>query len=150
VVLPLPLGDEAALEPPMELQDTGMDMLGSRLRVLVAEDNEVNQLLIQALLREMGHECDIVPNGREAVTQVQRTRYDLVLMDVQMPEMDGEAATRAIRSLPGSASRVPVIALTANAMVEDRDAYIRSGMDDFVMKPVHPPQLAAAIARVMG
>ena len=150
VVLPLPLGDAAALETPVELQDTGMDMLGSRLRVLVAEDNEVNQLLIQALLREMGHECDIVTNGREAVDQVQRTRYDLVLMDVQMPEMDGEAATRAIRALQGSASRVPVIALTANAMVEDRDNYIRSGMDDFVMKPVHPPQLAAAIARVMG
>jgi signal transduction histidine kinase len=150
VVLPMPFGDERALEPVIELQDTGMDPLGSKLRVLVAEDNEVNQLLIQALLKEMGHDCDIVANGREAVHQVQQARYDLVLMDVQMPEMDGEAATRAIRALPGSASRVPVIALTANAMVEDRDAYIRSGMDDFVMKPVHPPQLAAAIARVMG
>jgi len=165
VVLPMTLGDAEAVDSPLAGPDTTLDTLPdgttvpqppaaraatARLKVLVAEDNEVNQLLIQALLNEMGHECDIVGNGREAVDRLQQHRYDLVLMDVQMPEMDGEAATRAIRALPGAASRVPVIALTANAMVEDREAYLRCGMDDFVLKPVHPPQLQAAIARVMG
>ncbi|MEW6704026.1 MAG: ATP-binding protein [Pseudomonadota bacterium] len=150
VVVPLPVGDPeklTAFEPGAE---TGPDKLPGGLRVLVAEDNEVNQLLIQALLHDMGHHCDIVHNGREAVQQIQSSPYDLVLMDIQMPEMDGESATRAIRTLPGAAAHVPVIALTANAMVEDREAYLRSGMDDYVLKPVNPKQLAAAIARVMG
>jgi CheY-like chemotaxis protein len=152
VVLPLPLGDPDKLAPQFENTsvESGPDKLLTGLRVLVAEDNEVNQLLIQALLQDMGHHCDIVGNGREAVQQVQAMPYDLVLMDIQMPEMDGEAATRAIRNLPGPAAHVPVIALTANAMLEDREAYLRSGMDDYVLKPVNPKQLAAAIGRVMG
>jgi signal transduction histidine kinase len=150
VVLPLPLGDPAKLTTFDPAQETAPDKFTGGLRVLVAEDNEVNQLLIQALLQDMGHHCDIVGNGRDAVQQVQSAPYDLVLMDIQMPEMDGEAATRAIRALPGSAAHVPVIALTANAMLEDREAYLRSGMDDYVLKPVNPKQLAAAISRVMG
>jgi signal transduction histidine kinase len=151
VVLPLPAGDpEKLTQFENTTVDSAPDKLASGLRVLVAEDNEVNQLLIQALLQDMGHRCDIVTNGRDAVQQVQAAPYDLVLMDIQMPEMDGEAATRAIRNLPGSAAHVPVIALTANAMLEDREAYLRSGMDDYVLKPVNPKQLQSAIARVMG
>ncbi|HEX6361911.1 MAG TPA: ATP-binding protein [Albitalea sp.] len=118
------------------------------LRILVAEDNGVNQILIKALLDQMGHFSDIVGNGIEAVKQVQAGKYDLVLMDIQMPDMDGEAATRAIRALPGDVSAIPIIAMTANAMVEHREAYLASGMDDYVSKPLSGKALAAAIARV--
>ena len=150
VVVALPEGDPDRVAGTEGPQETGPDALGGGLRVLVAEDNEVNQLLIQALLQDMGHHCDIVHNGREALQRVQAAPYDLVLMDIQMPEMDGEAATRAIRALPNAAAHLPVIALTANAMLEDRETYLRSGMDDYVIKPINPKQLAAAIARVMG
>jgi CheY-like chemotaxis protein len=78
---------------------------------------------------------------------VQAAKYDLVLMDIQMPEMDGEAATRAIRALPDDVARIPIIAMTANAMVEHREAYLASGMDDYVSKPISAKALAAAIAR---
>jgi CheY-like chemotaxis protein len=118
------------------------------LRILVAEDNGVNQILIKAILDQMGHYSDIVANGIEAVQQVQSTHYDLVLMDIQMPEMDGEAATRAIRALPDGVASIPIIAMTANAMVEHREAYLATGMDDYVSKPINAKALAAAIARV--
>jgi len=145
VVVPLARGDDerlAAAESTMHsLLDTG------GLRILVAEDNGVNQILIKAILDQMGHYSDIVGNGIEAVKQVQAGRYDLVLMDIQMPEMDGEAATRAIRALPAEVSGIPIIAMTANAMVEHRAAYLANGMDDYVSKPLNPKLLSAAIAR---
>ncbi|MBW8828851.1 MAG: response regulator [Burkholderiales bacterium] len=123
------------------------DMPG--LRILVAEDNGVNQILIKAILDQMGHFSDIVANGIEAVSQVQSAQYDLVLMDIQMPEMDGEAATRAIRSLGNGVSSIPIIAMTANAMVEHRQAYLACGMNDYVSKPINSKMLAAAITRVL-
>jgi signal transduction histidine kinase/ActR/RegA family two-component response regulator len=151
VTIPMAPGDASQLASLGASRDTTPDaLLGAGLRILVAEDNEVNQLLIQALLREMGHHCDVVDNGAAALRQLQAAPYDVVLMDIQMPEMDGEAATRAIRALPGPLAHIPVIALTANAMVEDREAYLRAGMNDYVLKPVIPRQLAAAIARVMA
>ncbi len=116
-----------------------------RLNILVAEDDAVNQILIQALLEKMGHACDIVGDGRQAVAQVQRERYDMVLMDVQMPEMDGPQATRAIRALPGAVAHIPIVAVTANAMLSDRDDYMRAGMDDYVSKPIDPAELSKAI-----
>ncbi|HEX5686958.1 MAG TPA: ATP-binding protein [Ideonella sp.] len=117
-------------------------------RILVAEDNGVNQILIKAMLDHLGHFSDIVADGFEAVRQVQAADYDLVLMDIQMPGMDGEAATRAIRSLPGDVSRIPIIAMTANAMVEERAAYLAAGMNDHVAKPLDLGRLAAVISRV--
>jgi signal transduction histidine kinase/ActR/RegA family two-component response regulator len=122
----------------------------ANLRILVAEDNGVNQILIKAILDQMGHFSDIVANGIEVVRQVQAAHYDLVLMDIQMPEMDGEAATRAIRGLTSRVCAIPIVAMTANAMVEHREAYLASGMDDYVSKPINSRQLAAAIARVAG
>jgi len=124
------------------------DMAG--LRILVAEDNGVNQILIKAILDHMGHFSDIVANGIEVVNQVQSARYDLVLMDIQMPEMDGETATRAIRALGNGVSQIPIIAMTANAMVEHRQAYLACGMNDYVSKPINSKMLAAAIARVLN
>ena len=119
------------------------------LRILVAEDNGVNQLLTEAYVRKLGHSCDIVANGLEAVRQVQAAHYDLVLMDVQMPEMDGPDATRAIRALAPLLSRIPIVALTANAMAADRERYLAAGMDDYVSKPFEIEALRDAIARVM-
>ena len=119
-------------------------------RVLVAEDNAVNQILIEAILRRMGHFCDVVSNGIEAVRQAQAAHYDVVLMDMQMPEMDGLAATRAIRRIesaqPG-AGHLPIVAMTANAMAEDRAACFAAGMNDYVSKPIDVVELQAAIER---
>ena len=120
------------------------------LRVLVAEDNSVNQILIQAVLTRMGHRSDIVGNGRDAVARAAQGEHALVLMDVQMPEMEGLAATRAIRALPGPAGLVPIVAMTANALVEDRQRCLAAGMNDYLSKPIDLHALAAAMTRVTG
>jgi signal transduction histidine kinase/CheY-like chemotaxis protein len=119
------------------------------LRVLVAEDNSVNQLLIRALLDRMGHYHDVVADGVEVLRQVQAAPYDLVLMDVQMPQMDGLAATRAIRALTGPAAQVPIIAMTANVLQEDRAACEAAGMSAFVGKPIDRQSLGDAIERML-
>jgi CheY-like chemotaxis protein len=120
------------------------------LRILVAEDNEVNQLVISSLLVHLGHSCELADDGLEALAMVTSKTYDLVLMDIQMPNLDGMAAARRIRALEGDVARIPIIALTANAMVEDRNAYIAAGMDDHVSKPVEAKEIAAAISRVLA
>ena len=115
------------------------------LRILVAEDNDMNQKLLRAMLKRDGHDVEIVANGLEAVDAVMRGHYDLVLMDIQMPEMDGVTATRRIRDLPGEVRDIPVIAVTANAMKGQREEYLAAGMDDYVSKPIDSTVLAAAI-----
>jgi len=120
------------------------------LSVLVAEDNPVNQKVAAALLRSRGHEVMIVADGRKAVEAVQSRYFDVVLMDMQMPEMDGLEATRAIRALPPPACKVPIVALTANAMKGDMERCLAAGMDDYVAKPVNPESLQAALARQLG
>jgi CheY-like chemotaxis protein len=127
-------------------RDEGADEL-SKLKILVAEDNAVNQLVIRAILERAGHTVDIVGNGIEAVSAVVGQSYDVVLMDVQMPEMDGVSATRKIRSLEGPAKTIPIVALTANAMKGDREKFIDAGMDDYVSKPIDPALLDAALRR---
>ena len=117
------------------------------LRILVAEDNDVNQILIDAVLTRMGHVVHLVANGLLAVEAVRRGDYDLVLMDLQMPAMDGMEATQAIRALGGARAGVPIIAMTANAFEEDRKACLAAGMDDYVAKPIDVNRLAQAIAR---
>ena len=102
------------------------------------------------MLGKVGHKIDVVANGAEAVGAVLRVPYDLVLMDIQMPEMDGMTATGKIRDLPGPVGRVPIIALTANAMKGDREKYIEAGMTDYVSKPINPHKLFAAIAKCAG
>jgi len=121
-----------------------------RCRILVAEDNPVNQQLTLALLRRAGHAADSVANGADAVGAVRSVSYDLVLMDVQMPEMDGLEATRAIRALPGERARVPVVAITANAMRGDDLTCLAAGMDDYLSKPIHSEQLLATVQRWAG
>ena len=124
------------------------------LRVLVAEDNRVNRLVAETFLRKLGHEVRCVPDGAMAVEAVEAAfgaaeesdRIDLVLMDVQMPVLDGVAATRAIRALGGPAARVPIVALTANAMEGDGEGYLAAGMDGYLAKPIKMPALSEAIA----
>jgi signal transduction histidine kinase/DNA-binding response OmpR family regulator len=120
---------------------------GRGVRILVAEDNEINQKVIARMLKKLGHEVDVVINGLEAVEACARGGYDVVLMDCQMPEMDGYAATGRIRQQPGRLGRVPIIALTADASAADRDRCLAAGMDDFLGKPVRPRELAVTIQR---
>jgi PAS domain S-box-containing protein len=115
------------------------------LRILLAEDNGINQRVAKLLLQKMGHEVDVVADGKQAVGAVERNIYDLVLMDCQMPVMDGYAATRAIRQL-NLPNRIPIIAMTANAMPEDRRRCAEAGMDDYVSKPISIAHLQDAIA----
>ncbi|KAA0591639.1 response regulator [Azospirillum oryzae] len=121
-----------------------------RARVLVAEDNPVNQQLTLALLRRAGHSAEAVSNGEEAVEAVTARPYDLVLMDVQMPVMDGLTATRRIRRLSGPAARIPVVALTANAMQGDAAICLEAGMDDYLSKPINARKLLDTIARFVA
>jgi GAF domain-containing protein/DNA-binding response OmpR family regulator len=118
----------------------------SGLRILLAEDNAVNQKLALRLLAAMGMQTDVVDNGLAAVEAVEKADYDIVLMDVQMPELDGLEATRQIRSRWPD-RQVRIVGLTANAMAGDREACLAAGMDDYVSKPIKPDQLEAAIAR---
>ena len=115
--------------------------------VLLVEDNPINREVALQLLHGSALAVDTAEDGVEAVRLAQATRYDLVLMDVQMPLMDGIAATRAIRALSGVAATIPIIAMTANAMPEDRAACLAAGMSDYVAKPIDLPTLADAIER---
>ena len=117
--------------------------------VLVAEDNPVNQELAKSMLETLGCQVTLVTNGAAAVAAVERTRFDVVLMDVQMPEMDGLVATATIRQREARARspRVPIVALTANAFVQDREACLTAGMDDYVAKPFTMEKLRAALMR---
>jgi two-component system sensor histidine kinase/response regulator len=118
-------------------------------RVLVAEDTEVNQEVARGMLEKLGYLADVVGNGREAIDMLRQSRYAVVLMDVQMPEMDGFEATEVIRREDAAAGvpRVPIIALTANAMSGDRERCLEAGMDDYLSKPMRMHELAAVLAR---
>ena len=122
------------------------------LDILLAEDSLVNQKLALGLLKGQGHRVTIANNGLEAVKAIENQRFDLVLMDVQMPEMDGLEATRSIRTLErtNNRRRLPIIAMTAHAMPGDREACLASGMDDYVTKPIRAKELFALMFKVLG
>jgi len=162
-VLPLPLRKShlralldrraaflTAPEPgnPAPLRPTGVIAVEPLpVRLLLAEDNLVNQHVAQAVLRKLGIKADLAVNGREAVEAVQAKDYDLVLMDCQMPEMDGYQATRQIREQESPGRRVPILAMTANAMQGDRERCLECGMDDYLAKPVTLDGLKNALHR---
>src|SRR6202012_3541347 len=124
------------------------------LRVLLCDDNVINQKVAMRLLQQMGYQPDIAGNGLEALAALEKQKYDLVFMDVQMPEMDGLEATRMIRERQHEKSRFPnykgniiVIAMTASAMPGDRDKCIAAGMDDYLAKPVRPEDMRVIVER---
>ncbi len=119
------------------------------LRILLAEDNETNQQVAQAILQNEGLQCDIAVNGAEAAALAARRDYDLILMDCQMPEMDGFSATQRIRARENgaAAARVPIIALTASATTRDREECLAAGMDDYLSKPIEPDRLIQMVEK---
>jgi PAS domain S-box-containing protein len=119
-------------------------------RILVAEDVHLNQIVVKAMLESAGYSVTIVANGLEAIKALSSQRYDLILMDMVMPVMDGVTAARAIRNLPGSSARVPIIALTANAMSRELERCRDAGMNDHVTKPIKREILLGTIARVLA
>jgi CheY-like chemotaxis protein len=116
------------------------------LRILLAEDNQVNQKLASRILEQMGYRTDIASNGLEAVESIERQIYDVILMDVQMPEMDGLDATRNIRKL-NDVTQPHIIAMTANAMEGDREMCIAAGMNDYISKPIRVHELVEALMK---
>jgi len=118
------------------------------LRILLAEDNKINQQFALALLSKDGHQVEIAENGHQAVDAVRRTAFDAVLMDIQMPELDGVEATRLIRALPGSAGKTHIIAMTASAMAGAEAEYRAAGMDDYISKPVDIKSLREKLAQL--
>jgi CheY-like chemotaxis protein len=140
----------AGLTPILQQQNITEELPGNLseqypLRILIAEDNPINQQLAMIVLTKMGYQPEIAENGKEAIDMLRESKFDIVLMDVQMPEMDGMEAARAIRS---EMSIQPVIiAMTANAMQSDREDCLQAGMDDYISKPFKPHEIAAMIKR---
>jgi signal transduction histidine kinase/CheY-like chemotaxis protein len=144
------LGGEAAPKPRAPARPSLDPQMASRhpLRILLAEDNVVNQKLALRLLQQMGYRADLASNGIEAIESIERQVYDVVLMDVQMPEMDGLEASKRITTRWGIAERPRIVAMTANAMQGDREMCIEAGMDDYVTKPIRVDALVEALQRV--
>ncbi len=143
---------------PLMLEDAGaapvfLDGSNTRkaLQILVAEDNRINQKLAVKLLESMGHRATVVENGRQVLTALRDSSFDLILMDVQMPDMDGLEATAVIRDREaGSNSHIPIVAMTAHAMIGDREQCIKAGMDGYISKPVSRTELAHVIERAVA
>jgi signal transduction histidine kinase/CheY-like chemotaxis protein len=151
VELPLkevPLPEAAALPSTTSLADSAMALQGRSLRILVADDVAANRMVARAMLVGAGHRVDSAADGAEALAAVQREAYDVVLMDVQMPVMDGLEATRRIRALDTARRRVPVLAVTASALPEQVAACHAAGMDGHLAKPIDRESLLAAVARL--
>ncbi len=150
--LPFPLatgesGDDAGdVETPA---DVGAALRDLRLEVLVAEDNRVNQAVIKALLGRVGLQVDIASDGVQAVAAAEAKSYDIILMDMQMPRMDGIEATQHIRQHTDWRAEVPIVAVTANAMAGERERLLTLGLDDYVTKPLEERDLFACILRQM-
>jgi CheY-like chemotaxis protein len=144
-------GTLATSEQPAPVSPAAASLEATQLLgcVLVVEDNPVNQLVAEGVVGSLGYQVEIVTNGVEALQALHHGDYMAVLMDCHMPVMDGFQATREIRRRQGAGVRVPVIAMTASAMSEDRQRCLDAGMDDFVTKPVSPEAIRAALGRVL-
>jgi CheY-like chemotaxis protein len=139
-----PVGNAPARLPTRSLREVAESIAGER--VLLVEDNPTNQIVARRLLQKMGLEVDLAVNGSDAVEHVAQKDYRAVLMDLQMPVMDGFEATLAIR-LTERGKHLPIIAMTAAALLEDREATVRAGMNAHVAKPMDPVELAGVLVR---
>jgi signal transduction histidine kinase/CheY-like chemotaxis protein len=142
--LPVPVSAIAAGELTLSGQ------AGNGWRILVVEDMAVNQMVARGLLEARGHSADVAADGLEAIAKAEANDYDLILMDMQMPRMDGLEATRLMRARGGKLAMVPIVAMTANAFGSDQAACAEAGMNDFVSKPIDAERLHEALDRVMG
>jgi len=146
------LFDEGALPEKKKIvtRHSMRDMEKNSVKILIADDNKTNQLVAKMMLKKMGFTPDIAENGIEAVDAVTNTNYDLIFMDVQMPQMDGFSATRQIREMetksPGDI-KIPIIAMTANVMGKDKEDCLKAGMDDYLSKPITPDSLRKILNR---
>jgi CheY-like chemotaxis protein len=138
---------DVVIEPVLKRnQKLQIDFAGQYpLQILIAEDNQVNQKLAMRVLSKLGYSADIASNGKEAITALAKVPYDLIFMDVQMPEMDGLEATQKIRNLSGI--QPLIVAMTANAMQGDRDVCMKAGMDDYISKPFNIDKLVESIEK---
>jgi CheY-like chemotaxis protein len=143
-------GSIEALRAPAPAALDAAPAAGSALRILVAEDNPTNQRIVVQLLQRLGYGADLAANGVEALHAVQQRRYDVVLMDMMMPEMDGLAATRSIRETRPADEQPHIIAVTANVAAEARQQCFQAGMDDYLSKPVSVASLRAALERAVS
>ena len=116
----------------------------------MAEDNKTNQKVARAMLERMGFSVDIVENGRDVLSAVQKTPYALILMDVEMPIMDGIEATQQLRGLPGSVRNIPIVAMTAHALKGFQDRCLKAGMNAYLAKPINPRELASTLAQFVN
>ena len=150
VRLPLTVVEAPAANTGNRVTSLGVADPARGVRILVAEDHPVNQKFMSLLLQRLGHTATLCENGEVALDAFHTGDYELVLMDIHMPVMDGLAATRAIRALPGPRSQVPIIALTADVLQEARDQARAAGVDAFITKPVTQEDLEAAMAAVLA
>jgi len=143
------LNETADLQPTRRRQDRAKEAPSplAALKILVAEDNKINALLIKSLIERRGHRAEVAENGNQVIEAISVSAYDLILMDMHMPTLDGVAATRKVRALGGPASETPIIALTASSESKDRQRCLDAGMDDFITKPIDPEELDAALDR---
>jgi CheY-like chemotaxis protein/HPt (histidine-containing phosphotransfer) domain-containing protein len=149
--LPLILRDEKSSVAQLDAQLAALiERVGAPLRILITDDNATNRLVAGKMLSQFAVEITEACDGLEAIEAVDRRDFDLILMDMQMPQVDGLTATASIRALGGRYATVPIIAFTANAFADDREACARAGMSDFVAKPLRKIQLLQAILRVLA
>ncbi|MFF2483167.1 response regulator [Paenibacillus sp. NPDC058071] len=132
-----------------EVASGSEELLAAKARILLAEDNTINQLVAMEMLKEYGFEIGLAENGKEALLKLEQDKWDMVLMDIHMPEMDGMEATTRIRS-DARYDRLPIIAVTANTLRSDHERYLRLGMNAVVTKPIDPEQLYASITALLG
>lgn len=147
--LTLDIGDAEQLKPSRQVPPSANSKSPGPFRILLAEDSLINQKLAVRILEKLGHTVVVANTGIEAVAKYEEQTFDLVFMDVQMPDMDGFSATAAIRACPKNASRIPIVALTAHAMKGDRERCLEAGMDDYLSKPVSSNSIKDVIQAVM-
>lgn len=146
--LSLPVAQKEGLNVQQHCDEESADTLSNAsLTILIAEDEDINAMVLKNFLQDIGHKAIRVSNGTRALYELSETHYDLAFMDMHMPEMNGPEATKLWREHEATGQRMPIIALTAHATIDDRELCLSSGMDDFITKPISPEQLSAAIEK---